>query len=112
MALLLFIIVPLGWTITGALLGPVIAQTFASERGRAVGRLVGFCCAGLFPAIVIGLFVVGLSGNAGHGVLLFGAEPPWEWLSLPVYAIPVLGGYALGVFVLRDIIRLVKASLS
>jgi hypothetical protein len=103
MALFLYVLLPAAWAITGRLLGGAVALTVATEGGRRAGRAVGRHTVWLFPGLCLALLLAGASGNAGRGVRLFGSEELMGVLCLPVYAIPVLGGYALLAYVIRDL---------
>lgn len=105
MGLLLFVLLPLGWAITGRLLGTVVSLTVATEGGRRVGGVLGRHCAWLLPLLYFAVFLAGASGNAGDGVRLFGSEQLFGLLCLPMYSVPVLAAYAIGVHVIRDLFQ-------
>ena len=57
------------------------------------------------PALYLLLLVLGASGNAGHGVRLFGSQELFALLGLPLYTIPALLLYLGAAVVLRDVLR-------
>src|SRR5262245_39890435 len=105
MVIWLYVIMPAGWAVAGKLLGVAVALTAPSAGGVRAGRVLGRWCLWLLPALSRLLFALGGSGDAGHGVRLFGSEDLFALLCLPVYAVPALGVYALGAYVVRDLLR-------
>jgi hypothetical protein len=103
MALFLFVLLPLGWALTGRLAGLAFSLSAPSEAGRRLGVRLGRWCMVLLPVVHSLVLFLGVSGDAGHGVRVFGSELLAELLCLPVYLVPVLGGYALVAFVVRDL---------
>jgi hypothetical protein len=103
MALFLFILLPLGWALTGRLAGLAFSLSAPSEAGQRLGARLGRWCMVLLPVVHLLLLFLGLSGNAGHGVHVFGSELLAEVLCLPVYLVPVFAGYVLVAFVVRDL---------
>ena len=105
MALFLYVLLPLGWALTGRLAGLAVSLSAPGERGKRLGRALGWWCAALLPALHLLLLVVGAGGNAGHGVRLFGSEELLALLCLPMYLVPALGLYAGAACVVRDLLR-------
>jgi hypothetical protein len=104
MALFLFILLPLGWALTGRLAGLSFSLSSPSEAGQRLGSQLGRWCMVLLPVVHLVLLFLGLSGNAGHGVRVFGSKELAEALCLPIYLVPVLAGYVLVAFVVRDLV--------
>jgi hypothetical protein len=105
MALLFFILLPLGWALTGWLAGVAVSLSAPTEAGSRFGARLGRCCTFLLPSVHVLLFLVGVSGNAGHGVRLFGSEELVALACLPIYLVPALGVYDVVVYVIRDLTR-------
>lgn len=105
MGLILFILIPLGWAVTGRLLGAAVAHTVATEGAQRLGYLLGRWCMWIFPAIFYLLFFLGVSGDAGNGVRVFGSEALLGILCLSIYIAPALALYLTAACVVRDIVR-------
>ena len=105
MALFLYVFLPLGWALTGRLLGSAVSLSVPTTAGKRLGGVLGRWCAVLLPALDGLLFVLGASGNAGHGVRLFGSEELFGLLALPVYLVPALALYAGAAYVVGDLLR-------
>src|SRR5215831_9040385 len=103
MALLIFIVLPLGWFLTGRLLGWGISLSVPRERGERLGTTVGWWFALVSPIVYGVLLGLGGSGNAGHGVRLFGSEEAFGLLCLPMYLVPGLCLVGGTVYVIRDL---------
>jgi hypothetical protein len=105
MSVILYIGLPLCWALVGKLLGlAVAASCFFSDRGRRAGQSVGRWCVPIFPLVFIALLTAGGSGNAGHGFQIFGSTELFDLLcGIPIYAIPALGLYTGGLYVVRDL---------
>jgi hypothetical protein len=105
MSVLLFVVIPMAWALTGKLLGMAVTTScFYSARGKRAGLAVGRWCVAVFPIVYLALLLVGAGGDAGHGFHLFGSE---ELLGLipgiPIYALPVLSIYVGGLYMVRDL---------
>jgi hypothetical protein len=105
MALLIFVVVPLAWAVTGWLLKPVVTLTVPTETGRRLGVVFGRWCPCVFPALYLVLLFLGGSGDAGHGPFLFGSQELFGVLCASFYAVPVLGIYVLLAVVVWDVVR-------
>ena len=105
MGLILFILIPLGWAVTGRLLGAAVARTVTTAAGQRLGYTLGRWCMWIFPAIFYLLFFLGVSGDAGHGVRIFGSEELLGVMCLSIYTAPALALYLVAVYVVRDIVR-------
>src|SRR5271157_2202013 len=90
MTIILFIFMPLGWAATRRLLGKAVALSVPAQRGNHPGGVLGRCCMWLFPIVYLLLVFAGVSGDAGHGVRIFGSEELFDLLCLPFYALPCL----------------------
>jgi hypothetical protein len=104
MALFLYVLLPLAWALTGRLLGSAVSLSAPGPAGQRLGGSLGRCCAVLLPALYGLLLVLGVRGDAGHGVRLFGSEELFGLLALPVYLVPALALYAGGAYVVRDLL--------
>jgi hypothetical protein len=105
MALTIFIFLPLGWFLTGRLLGWAISLTVPAERGERFGFRFGWWFALVSPVLYWALLGLGASGNAGHGVRLFGSEEAFGLLCLPLYLVPGLCLVGGMLYVIRDLAR-------
>jgi hypothetical protein len=105
MALILFVIMPIGWAVSGWLLGRAVSATVPTDAARRFGKATGRCCAWFLPALHVLLLVLGGSGDAGHGVRLFGSEELFGLLCLPFYTVPAFLLYLGAACVIRDLIR-------
>ena len=112
MAIILFVFVPIGWVLTAWLLGAAVSFSVPTAAGKRYGSLLGRWCRWLFPALYFLLYFLGVSGDAGNGVRLFGSEDLFGLLCLPFYAVPVLGLYVAALFVIRDLIRGLRSQQS
>ncbi|MBM4068417.1 MAG: hypothetical protein FJ271_05665 [Planctomycetes bacterium] len=105
MAVVVFVVVPLGWFVTGWLIGrSVAASLFFCERGLRLGKSSGRWCMLTLPVAYLVLLFSGGSGNAGHGLALFGSPTFFELASVvPFYAVPILAVYSALLYVVRDL---------
>jgi hypothetical protein len=108
MSLFVFGVLPLAWFFTGRLLKPAVVLTFPSQRGKRLGAALGRWCPWVFPTAYLLLFLLGSSGDAGHGVFLFGSQELFGVLGASFYAVPVLVIYVIGAMVFRDLVRGVR----
>src|SRR5262245_56069525 len=105
MALLLCVLMPAGWAVVGRLLGWAVSLSAPTEGGERAGAALGRWCPWLFAGLYCLVFFLGGSGDAGHGVRLFGSEGLAALLFLPVYGVPALGVYVIAAYVARDLVR-------
>jgi hypothetical protein len=105
MSLFLILFIPAGWALTGRLLGGAVSLSVPTESGQRLGRALGWWAAWLFPGVYFVLLVVGGSGNAGQGMRLFGSDELFGLLCLSLYTVPVLVGYVILAYVIRDLLR-------
>ncbi len=105
MSILLFIILPIGWALTGKLVGTAVAAAFLySVRGKDLGRTIGRWCVPLLPTLYLALIIVGADGSAGRGFSLFGSAEIFEMAcAFPIYAVPVLAALSGAIYVARDL---------
>jgi hypothetical protein len=103
MALFLYVFLPLGWALTGLLLGAAVSLTLGTEDGKHWGKKVGRWAMGVLPVLYLVLFSVGGGGSAGNGITLFGSTQLFEYLCLPWYIVPSFALYVGIVYVIRDL---------
>jgi hypothetical protein len=105
MSVLLVVIIPLAWALTGKLLGLAVAASyFYSARGTRAGRTISRWCVPVFPIIYLVLIFLGGSGTAGTGVRLFGSEELFGLTAgIPIYTLIPLALYAGALYVARDL---------
>jgi hypothetical protein len=105
MSIFVFIFIPLGWFATGRLLGNAVKQSVSTADGKHIGQAIARWGQWLLPAVYLLLFMLGGSGDAGHGVFLFGSAELYGTLCLPIYAVPALLLYLGALIVTRDLLR-------
>lgn len=105
MPLFLFVLIPITWAITGKLLGVALSAAFFFRvNGKRRGRRLGFWAAIMLPTCYLTIVWLGLGGNAGSGMTLFGSQPLLDLAcNIPLFAIVVLGLFAGGIYVVRDL---------
>ncbi len=109
MACILLFLLPLAWALTGWLVGKTLSLSIPTEGGQRLGATLGRWSALLLPTLYLLLLLLAVSGNAGHGLRLFGSEALFGLLTLPVYLVPGLGLYAGAACVVRDVVRGVRS---
>jgi hypothetical protein len=105
MSVLFFFCIPLAWAIFAKALGwSIAAGCFYSETGLRAGQQLSRWGVPFAPLVVLLALLMGLDGDAGHGVTLFGSVTLVELVfSIPAYAIPVLLAFAALIYVVRDL---------
>jgi hypothetical protein len=104
MSLIVFVLVPLGWWVTGHLLGRVVALASPGESGKRLGDGLTRWGRWVLPNLYLFLVIVGVRG-AGSGLRLFGSEWAFAVLCLPCYLVPILALCWLAIHVVRDVAR-------
>ena len=105
MSILIFLVGPIAWALTGVLLGTAVAAScFYNERGRRLGREVSRWSWPTLPLAYLAVVITGLGGNAGSGRALFGSEVLADLLAAATfYTLPVLAAFAGAIYVVRDL---------
>jgi hypothetical protein len=105
MSLFLYVIIPLGYALTGQLVGTAAAASwFYTDAGKRRGKVISRWCAWLFPVVFVILIAAGAAGNAGREFTLFGSAAFFDTAcGIPLYAVPILAAYAGLLYVIRDL---------